>query len=364
MVFIDILFYIFSASFIVQIFFKLFFYVRVSFHKNQVLNQSFGISVIICSRNEEKNLRRFIPKILNQKYENFEVVVVIDRSWDNSIDFLNELKKTNNNLKIVNIADNGTDHFGKKLAITLGIKAAKNEHLIFTDADCYPINELWIKEMSSGFANNKEVVLGASNYNKERGLLNKIIRFDTAQIAINYLGFAKFSLPYMGVGRNLAYKKNIYEKVSGFKTHYHIESGDDDLFINQVSDSTNTEVVFNANSITMSIPKLKWKTWIRQKRRHHTTNSMYKIHHKILLIINYFSALLYNLCAFLLFFNNKYQVLILILFMIRTLLLILIYYKPFKILLCKDLLLAIPIYEIILLFCLPMFQLRLNKYKK
>ena len=362
--FFDIAFYIFTTSFIIQLFFQLFFQLRVSFHKNQVLNQSFGISLIICSRNEEKNLRKFIPKILNQQYENFEVIVVVDRSWDNSIDYLHTLKKTNKNLKIVNIPDNGTDHFGKKLAITLGVKAAKNEHLIFTDADCFPLNELWLKEMSSGFVNKKEIVLGASNYNKEKGVLNKLIRFDTAQIAVSYLGFAKCSVPYMGIGRNLGYKKNVYTKVSGFKSHYHIESGDDDLFINQVSNSSNTEIIFNANSITMSIPKKTWGTWIRQKKRHHTTNSKYKIHHKFLLIISYLSALMYNLSVFLLIFNDKYQVIVFILFMIRTILLTLIYYKPFKILLCKDLLWAIPIYEIILLFCQPMFQLSLNNNKK
>ena len=364
MIFFDFIFYIFITSFFILIFYHTLFHLRVSLHNNQALNQSFGVSVIICSRNEEKNLRKFVPKILSQQYENFEVIIVVDRSWDNSIDFLNKLRKTYNNLKIVNIPDNGTDHFGKKLAITLGVKAAKNEHLIFTDADCCPVSELWLKEMSSGFLSKKEVVLGASNYNKEKGLLNKLIRFDTAQIAVNYLGFAKFKMPYMGVGRNLAYQKNIYTKVRGFKSHYHIESGDDDLFINQVSNSSNTEIIFNARSITMSVPKKNWKTWIRQKQRHHTTNSMYKMQHKILLLISYFSALLYYLSTFLLVFNNKYQVLVFMLFMVRTILLTLIYYKPFKILLCKDLLLAIPFFEIILLFCQPMFQLSLNKSKK
>ena len=360
----QIIFYVLISSFTIQLLYTLIFYLGVSLHKNQSLNQSFGISIIVCCRNEKENLMRFLPKILAQNYQNYEVIIVVDRSWDNTVDYLNELKKIEHNLKIVNIPDNGSDHFGKKLAITLGIKAAKNEYLLFTDADCYPVNDMWLKEMSSGFRNKKEIVIGASNYIKEKGLVNKLIRFDTAQIAVNYLGFAKSGVPYMGVGRNLAYKRGIYEKARGFKSHYHIESGDDDLFINQVSDSKNTEVVFNANSITMSIAKKNWKLWLKQKKRHHTTNSLYKTSHKMLLIIGYLSTLFYYLSIFLLLLNWEYQSYVFTFFMIRTTLLTLIYYKPFKILLCKDLLLGIPIYEIILLFCQPLFQLNLNRNKK
>ncbi len=360
----DLIFYIFISSVIIQLSYLLFFYSRLALHKNKLPRKSFGVSVIICSRNEENNLKKFIPKLLNQNHENFEIIVVIDRTWDNSIEFLNELKKTNNNIKIVNLKDNGTDHFGKKLALTLGIKAAKYEHLIFTDADCYPSSEYWISEMTSGFTDDKQIVLGASTYASKKGFLNKLVRFDTAQIAINYLGYAKSSIPYMGVGRNLAYNKKVYENVSGFKSHYHIESGDDDLFINQVSTPSNTSIIFSSKSITVSVPKNNWKAWLRQKRRHHTTNYMYKMHHKVLLGLSYLSLLSYYFTIFSLAFNEKYQLTVLSFFMIRTALLIMLYYRPFKILLCKDLLWAIPIYEIILLFCYPMFQITLNSFKK
>ncbi len=360
----EIVLYTLIICFTIQIFYAFIFYARVSFHKNQSINQSFGVSIIICSRNEEGNLKKFLPRILKQNYENFEVIVVNDRSWDGTIDYLRNLQKINKRVKIVNIPDNGKDHFGKKFAITLGVKAAKNDYLLFTDADCYPINEFWLKEMSSGFINKKELVLGASGYLKEKGFLNKLIRFDTSQIAINYLGFAKSKVPYMGIGRNLAYLKRTYEKVSGFKSHYHIESGDDDLFINQVSNSSNTEIIFNKNSITLSVPKNNWKSWIRQKRRHHTTNSLYKTKHKILLIIGYLSTFFYYLSIFFLIINQKYIFLVLTFFMVRSMLLIGLYYKPFKILLCKDLLFAIPIYEIILLFCQPIFQFKLNNSLK
>jgi hypothetical protein len=152
--------------------------------------------------------------------------------------------------------------------------------------------------------------------------------------------------------------------VSGFKSHYHIESGDDDLFINQVAKSKNTEIVFSSNSITLSKAKTSWSSWIRQKRRHHTTNYFYKKKDKILLLIGYLSMFFYYLSIFLLILSWKYKTIVLFVFMIRTLFLTLLYYRPFKILLCKDLLLAVPIYEIILLFCYPIFQLNLHRRKK
>lgn len=357
----DIVFNLLLFSFAIQIVYVVCVSSRITFHKDEIKKSNFGISIIICARNELSNLKQFLPEILNQNHPEFEVIVVNDRSWDESLIFLNKIKKKITHLKVVNIVDNGTDHFGKKLAITLGIKAAKYDNLIFTDADCYPSSENWLNEMSSGFNNEKEIVLGASTYQKEKGFLNRIIRFDTAQIAINYMGFAKSKIPYMGIGRNLGYNRKTYENARGFKSHYHIESGDDDLFINENSNRKNTAIVFGENNITVSIPKKTFKNWIRQKKRHHTTNSHYKLLHKILLTAVYISTLTYYSCIFSLLISCSFTNYVIGIFMIRTLVFIALYYRPFKILLCKDLLIALPVYEIILLISLPIIQLFRSK---
>jgi glycosyltransferase involved in cell wall biosynthesis len=332
-----------------------YFSARVAFIKENKIEDKKGITVIICARNENENLKKNLPLILNQKYDDFEVVVVNDRSWDNSIEILNNFKVKYSNLKIVDIPDNKTDNFGKKLAITIGIKAAKNNYLLFTDADCKPLSEHWINEMSKGFEGEKQIVIGVGIYEKELGFLNKIIRFDTVQIAINSLGYAKAKLAYMGVGRNLAYHQDIYYLNEGFKSHYHIESGDDDLFVNQASNKRNTQVIFSSKSMTISKPKKELREWIYQKRRHHTTNFKYKKKHKFLLGMQYLSALAFY---FLLIFSSisaNFMIVGLILFTLRYLLIIAINYKAFKIMMCKDLLWVFPIYEIILLFCQPIF---------
>ena len=343
------------VSFLIQCFYLFYFNARVAFIRENKIVDKKGITVIICARNENENLKKNLPLILNQKYDDFEVVVVNDRSWDNSIEILNNFKAKYSNLKIVDIPDNKTDNFGKKLAITIGIKAAKNNYLLFTDADCKPLSEHWINEMSKGFEGKKQIVIGVGIYEKELGFLNKIIRFDTVQIAINSLGYAKAKLAYMGVGRNLAYHQDIYYLNDGFKSHYHIESGDDDLFVNQASNKRNTQVIFSSKSMTISKPKKELRKWIYQKRRHHTTNFKYKKKHKFLLGIQYLSALAFY---FLLIFSSlsaNYMKVGLILFTLRYLLIIAINYKAFKIMMCKDLLWVFPIYEIILLFCQPIF---------
>ena len=253
----ELLLVVLILSLIIQAIYLGYFTSRLSFIKDNKQFISKSVSVIICAKNEAENLKKNLPRIFKQKYDDFEVIVVNDRSWDNSKEILINFKEKFSNLKIVTIPENKSDNFGKKLALTVGIKAAKNNHLILTDADCYPSSDLWIKEMSQSFGNEKQIIIGAGIYERENGFLNKIIRYDTSQIAINFMGFAIAGVPYMGVGRNLGYTQEIYYLNNGFKSHYHISSGDDDLFVNQSSKGYN-EVVFNENSLTISSPKKKF----------------------------------------------------------------------------------------------------------
>lgn len=228
------------------------------------------VSIIICARNEDDNLTEFLPKVLVQDYPDFEVVVVNDCSIDSTENVIDEFAKIFPNLKKVTIKEDDYYKHGKKFAVMVGIKGAKYENLLFTDADCFPANENWLKEMSSGFVNKREIVLGYGAYKKEAGFLNKIIRFDTFLIALNYLSAAIKGKAYMGVGRNLAYKKDLFYKQKGFSKHYHITSGDDDLFINQACNNENTNVAVSHDAITYSLAKTNFSDWKRQKQRHLT----------------------------------------------------------------------------------------------
>src|SRR5690554_5621516 len=284
---------IFWGMAILQIFWLFFFYSRIAFHREKDNESSHPpVSIIIAARNEEDNLFEFLPFILEQDYKEFEVIVVNHQSVDNTEYILKAYKEKYPHLKIINIEKNHHLAFGKKLPLTIGIKGSKHEHLLFTDADCKPASNQWLKLMSSKFTPKKNVVLGYAPHRKEGGLLNKIIRIDTTFIALNYLSFAKAGVPYMGVGRNLGYTKEVFLNNSGFKSHYSIPSGDDDLFIQEVAKKRNYTVSLSPLRFCYSAPKSAWSDWLSQKTRHYTTSSRYSVFKKLLLGIYPLSLLL------------------------------------------------------------------------
>lgn len=243
------------------------------------------VSVIICARNESKNLQRFLPAVLDQAYPEYEVIVVNDCSWDDSGEYLEAAEKEYPRLRVVNIQEQEKYKHGKKFAITLGIKAAKHDRLLFTDADCRPASRNWLTNMQYNFRDGKEIVLGYGAYERMPGFLNKLIRFDTAFIAMQYFGFALGGNAYMGTGRNLAYRKDLFFRNKGFARHNHLPSGDDDLFVNENATSANTAIEVQPDSFTYSLPKERFADWFNQKVRHTTTSKYYKAGHRFQLFL-------------------------------------------------------------------------------
>jgi hypothetical protein len=179
------------------------------------------------------------------------------------------------------------------LAVTIGLKAAKNEWVLLTDADCKPVSKNWISKMQANFNKNTDIVLGYGAYSKQKGFLNKLIRFDSLFIAMQYFTFAKAGMPYMGVGRNLAYRKSVFFKNKGFASHLKIKSGDDDLFVNKIANKKNTAIELSPESFTQSVPETKFISWYYQKKRHLTTGRYYKFKHKFVLGLEILSRLLF-----------------------------------------------------------------------
>ena len=299
MVILDTLLYAFIAVVFIQVVYYLFIFGNFAFLKQKKpSSKKLPVSVIVCAKNEAENLKAFIPSIINQDYPEFEIVLINDGSHDDTLDVIEEFAKTNVNIKIVNVKNIEAFWGNKKYALTLGIKASKHDYLLFTDADCQPVSKYWIKDMSAHFSNKKSIVLGYGGYSKVKySFLNKLIRFETVMTAVQYFSFAKIGLPYMGVGRNLAYAKTEFFNANGFIQHIKVRSGDDDLFINQVANSKNTAISFSPNSFTSSIPKSSFKAWYKQKRRHVSTAQLYKSKHKILLGLFYVSNVLFWLLA-------------------------------------------------------------------
>ncbi|WP_340202628.1 glycosyltransferase [Ascidiimonas sp. W6] len=292
------MFYVFVSAAVIQLFYFIFIFRKVSFRgidKNKPLTkESVPVSVVICAKNEAQNLKNNLPHILNQNYKLFEVVLINDASSDETLDVMEEFAALNSNVKVVNVSNNETFWGNKKYALTLGIKATTNDYLLFTDADCKPSSANWIIEMVNCFSADKTIILGYSPYERiKNSLVNMLVRFETMLTGLQYLSYADIGIPYMGVGRNLAYHKSEFFKAKGFINHMKLLSGDDDLFVNQAATKGNATICTNPESFMISVPKRTFKDWFKQKRRHVSTASYYKLSHKLLLGTYYLSKLLF-----------------------------------------------------------------------
>ena len=341
-------------------------YLPVSLLRNSRFNSEVStppVSVVICAKNEDENLTEFLPKVLSQDYPDFEVIVVNDGSYDNTENVIDEFAKIFHNLRKVNIKEDEYYKHGKKIAMLVGIKATKNDCLVFTDADCYPASDQWLREMAAGFAGEREIVLGYGAYEKQKGFLNKLIRFDTFNIAVQFLSAAAKNKPYMGVGRNLAYTRKLFFKEKGFSRHYHINSGDDDLFVNQAGNSTNTNLCVTKEAITYSKPEKTFKQWNIQKIRHLTTAPLYSAVSKSRIAFNYFSQYYFYMSLIPLAFSLRTALLIPIMLLLKAIVQMLILNKATKKLNEKDLLMGSTLYELVLLFIYPIFHISKLLYK-
>jgi glycosyltransferase involved in cell wall biosynthesis len=348
---------ILAFSLLIQLYYFLRFYALIAFGKNkQDKNFNGPVSIVICAKNEAENLHKNLHLFFEQDYPEFEVVVVNDCSYDESEDILEEFQKKFNNLHVVNLKEEEIKEHDKKLALTLGIKGARHSLLLLTDADCIPANNQWLKTMASNFAVDKEIILGYGAYKKQNGWLNKLIRFDTFFAALQFLSFAKGRKPYMGIGRNLAYTKDLFFRNKGFAAQYHIQSGDDDLFINKVVTAGNIAVELRPESFTYSEPKKTYATWVTQKRRHLTTAKHYKGSDKFRLGLYVLSQYLFFISFAALAFSSIDLYLLLGIFIFRLMLQLIIFGKAMEKLHETDLLFFSPIFELALLGIYPIMH--------
>ncbi len=281
----NVIFYIFCICFAIQSLYLLCWGISITSRKiaESVAGELPPISVIACARNELENLKILLSHLNSQVYPTYEIVVVNDRSDDGTWDYLRIEETQNEKLKVVTVEHLPDSFNGKKYALSLGIKAAKHEHLLLTDADCLPNSDHWIATMARGFYKEKEVVLGFSQYQEEKSFLNRFLRYETLHTGMQYLGMEALGMPYMGVGRNLAYRKSLFMNNKGFMKHMKITGGDDDLFINAVAHNRNTESVLGPTALTLSVPKSTWKAFFRQKIRHLSVGKHYRRKDKIIL---------------------------------------------------------------------------------
>lgn len=346
----NVIFYVFIIVVGVQIY-----YYAVVFGKFSTLktkksaSKTPPVSVIVCAKNEAENLKRNIPFILSQDYPEFELVLINDNSGDQTLQVMTGFQKLHKNIKIVDVKPVEAFWGNKKYALTLGIKAATHETLLFTDADCKPNSNHWISETCAQFDQERVLVLGYGAYDKiKRSFLNRLIRFETFLTAVQYFSYASIGQAYMGVGRNLAYKRSLFFEANGFIGHIQVKSGDDDLFVNQVATKLNTGICVSEHAFTSSSPKIDFKSWMLQKRRHVSTANHYKIKHKMMLGLFYVSQVFFWIIGILLLSLMFHWQIVLALVALRFIVQYLVLFAAAKKLNEKDLIVLLPVLEVFL----------------
>lgn len=292
----------------IQLFYLLFIFTKLVRHNDFLANyegQKYpSVSVIVAAWNELHNLKELLPLLEAQEYPTFEIIVVDDRSSDGTYDYLLTNEGNYKKVKFVRILDLPEHFTAKKYALTMGIKKAKNEIILTTDADCRPASTQWISMMIAQLTQEKDLVVGFSPYHRYEGNLNALIRYETFQTALQYFSFALAKMPYMGVGRNMMYRKATFWKNNGFQSHLGLLSGDDDLFVNEVATPTNVAICISPETHTPSEPKRTWNDWITQKRRHLSVGKRYKFKNKLSIGLLWFSQLATWLFAIPVFFAS------------------------------------------------------------
>ena len=285
------------------------------------------VSIVVCARNELDNLRRLLPLLLRQDYPApFEVVLIDDRSHDDTYLYAQQLAQYYpEKFRLVTVTGTPEGFAPKKYALTLGIKAARHPRLLFTDADCVPATDQWLRLMQRGFAASDhrpggDLVLGFSGYTEAPGLLNRLVRYETLLTGAQYLSFAWRGRPYMGVGRNLAYTRAAFAATKGFAAHIRQLSGDDDLLVRDaVRQGLRAVVVADGPAHTRSVPAATWAAWWRQKRRHLSAGSHYRAADRWRLAIFLLANLLFYFCSLGLLFFPDYWVPLALVWLLRTL---------------------------------------------
>jgi glycosyltransferase involved in cell wall biosynthesis len=278
--------------------------------KEKEISEQAPISVIIFVKNSAVELKNNLPFILAQNYPKFEIVLINNASTDNTIEVLEAFQEQNQNIKIIDVANNEAFWGSKKYALTLGIKAAKYDHLLFTDASSEPLSEFWITEMSKKFNATKTIVLGYGKYKKKNTLTNIFIRFESLLTAIQSLSFAKLGSPFMAFSSNFGYKKSAFFDVNGFINHMKINEGEADLFIKDAASNENISYTVSKNSfVEIDTPK-SFNKWIQERKISNSIKKHYKFKHRFLLNFFIFSKIFFYVLASILFFFYPWKLIL------------------------------------------------------
>lgn len=288
---------VFGVCLIIQLLYHWGLFSKVAFYKRNArpkLDEELEpVSVVLCARDAYEHLTELIPALLRQDYPDFEIVVVNDCSDDETEEYLKDLERNETKVKPVQLKQHLNFFNGKKFPLSMGIKSAQHDLIVLTDCNCMPVNEQWLRSVVNRYNSRTEIVIGYSPYVQKKSTLNRLMRFDAMQNGLLYLSAALNRHAYMGIGKNLSYRKELFYRNQGFISHYTTTVGEDDLFINQVATKKNTEVLIDAENAILTTPTNSFKLWMRQKSSRYSTVPKYNGRARLMLSLFYVSQFLF-----------------------------------------------------------------------
>ncbi|MBU3009968.1 glycosyltransferase [Polaribacter vadi] len=306
-----VVFYTFVVFTVIQVIYYLVFSTFLTINKNRKkLTEQVPVSIIIFAKNCAQELQENLPLILSQKYSKFEILLLNNASSDNTAEIIETFKKENENIKILDIENNEAFWANKKYALTLGIKAARYDQLLFTEAGSKPNSDSWIAEMSKHFTAKKTIVLGYSKFSNKKTFLNLFTRFENLFSAIQCFSFTKLGIPFMAFGDNLTYKKDEFFNVKGFINHIKIKNDNGDLFIKDAAHKTNTSFTISEQSFIETKQPDSFSTWFQNLRLKNSIQKHYKFKNRFLLTFFNFSKFIFYVLGITLFFFYPWQIML------------------------------------------------------
>lgn len=269
---------VFAFAFVLQITFWWVVYGKLGFYEVKERNtNSEPVSVVLLVNDELEKLRVQLPALLEQDYPDYEIVLVVQSAHDDMIEYIDHIRLEHPELKVVELYQDLNFFKGNKFALSIGIKSAKNDLLVITEVGCIPVSNQWLREIQARFGRGKEIVLGyhRTESHPER-YLSGFIRFGNLVTAMRYLSFALAGRPFMGLNKNLAYRRSLFYRIQGFTSHYRISDGEDDLFVNRASTSRNVAIAISPESQVKCALPPSFSSWVRHRKRYLRTRRYYR----------------------------------------------------------------------------------------
>lgn len=263
-----LLLYILAGLFVALLVYYLGFFWNAAFNKPQENNaKRIPVSVIVYAKNNSEELRYLLPVLLNQNYHQYELVLVNNASTDDTLDLIKEYALMYPNIRVVDVVNNEAFWGNKKYALTLAVKASKNEYLVCIDADKKIHSYNWLLQLTSHFTLHKTIVLGSFFYSKQKGIFNKWLRFFHTIQQMQSLAYSKNSIPYSLNLQQIAFKKEEFYNVNGFITHMQKPLFMNEYFLNDVGTAKNTVICEHADAMieTNALNKKDYKTLKKQQ---------------------------------------------------------------------------------------------------